>query len=213
MPDEPLRALTCSGCGAALTPKEGASVVTCTYCGRAHAFVAAPPKAAPAPLGFSAGAPVLVQWGAVWWNAVVLREVAAERWEVRYDGWSSAWDEVVGPDRIAARPPTAAAAPAPLPTSGRIKLAVWGLALAIAAVLIAVALHSPSRPPPLREPTRAALAPTTPLTAGDDVEVEWQGTWYEAKVLSFEPAGRVRIHYVGWSSSWDEAVSRDRVRR
>jgi hypothetical protein len=43
------------------------------------------------------------------------------------------------------------------------------------------------------------------------VEVEWGGTWWPAEVLKTE-AGRSYIRYVGWDDSWNEWVTRDRVR-
>ena len=50
------------------------------------------------------------------------------------------------------------------------------------------------------------------LRAGDAVEAEWKGAWYAATVLAVQPDERVRIHYTGWPSAWDETVPRERVR-
>ena len=47
--------------------------------------------------------------------------------------------------------------------------------------------------------------------AGDKVDVEWNGSWWQAKVLS-TTGGLYRVHYVGWQSSWDENVIARRVR-
>lgn len=43
------------------------------------------------------------------------------------------------------------------------------------------------------------------------VEVEWNGTWYPAKILMRGENGP-KIHYVGYPESDDEVVTRDRVR-
>ena len=43
------------------------------------------------------------------------------------------------------------------------------------------------------------------------VKVEWQGEWYPAVVLETKD-GKYRIHYVGYDSSWDEWVGKDRIR-
>jgi hypothetical protein len=43
------------------------------------------------------------------------------------------------------------------------------------------------------------------------VEVEWQGHWYAAEILRHE-GERYFITYVGYDSSWDEWVSRQRIR-
>lgn len=50
------------------------------------------------------------------------------------------------------------------------------------------------------------------LAVGQNVEVLWNGTWYAASILALLPDGTVRIHYTGWASSWDENVTRDRIR-
>lgn len=43
-------------------------------------------------------------------------------------------------------------------------------------------------------------------------EVEWNGTWYPAKILNKTAKGRHRIHYVGYPASDDEVVTADRIR-
>jgi len=47
---------------------------------------------------------------------------------------------------------------------------------------------------------------------GDAVDVEWKRQWWKATILSVEGEGKYKIHYVGWSSSWDETVPASRVR-
>ncbi len=46
---------------------------------------------------------------------------------------------------------------------------------------------------------------------GSLVEVEWQGTWYDARVLEVED-NRYYITYLGYDSSWDEWVDSSRIR-
>ena len=48
---------------------------------------------------------------------------------------------------------------------------------------------------------------------GDQVEVEWAGSWYKASILQILTNGRVKVHYIRWSDSWDEVVPLNRVRR
>lgn len=43
-------------------------------------------------------------------------------------------------------------------------------------------------------------------------EVEWDGTWYPAKILNVPAPGRYRIHYIGYPASDDETVPGKRVR-
>jgi hypothetical protein len=42
---------------------------------------------------------VQIQWGASWYAGTILDQRGAQ-YLVRYDGYSSAWDEWVGPDRL-----------------------------------------------------------------------------------------------------------------
>jgi hypothetical protein len=44
-----------------------------------------------------------------------------------------------------------------------------------------------------------------------DCQVEWQGQWYDAKVMKKEK-DRWYIHYVGYDNSWDEWVAKDRIK-
>lgn len=44
-----------------------------------------------------------------------------------------------------------------------------------------------------------------------EVEVEWQGKWWAARVLASD-GGRYFVHYVGYDKSWDEWIDRDRLR-
>lgn len=46
---------------------------------------------------------------------------------------------------------------------------------------------------------------------GTHVEVEWQGQYYPAVLLSPRDGGWL-IHYVGYDDSWDEVASDDRIR-
>lgn len=70
----------------------------------------APPAAAPAqaaePAGtaaagskFNVGDAVKVEWKGSWWPARVIA-VGKNSWKIHYDGYSSSWDEWVGPARI-----------------------------------------------------------------------------------------------------------------
>ena len=66
----------------------------------------------------------------------------------------------------------------------------------------------PAPPPPSpSKPEARALEPVR-----GPIEVEWFGTWYHATVLEALRDGRLRIHYSGYSSSYDEYVPRKRVR-
>ena len=61
-------------------------------------------------------------------------------------------------------------------------------------------------PADAREITRASE-----LSVGSAVLIEWNGSWYEGTVL-VTGGDAIRVHYTGWSDSWDEDVSRARLR-
>lgn len=57
-----------------------------------------------------------------------------------------------------------------------------------------------------------SAAPAQPsFRAGQAVQVQWQGSWYPARILQVGQ-GRYRVHYEGWADSWDEWVTADRIR-
>jgi hypothetical protein len=61
---------------------------------------------------------------------------------------------------------------------------------------------------------RAAEHPreaASPFARGARVWVEWRGSWWDGTILSAAPDGRFRVHYDGWSSSWDEDVPPSRL--
>lgn len=61
----------------------------------------------------------------------------------------------------------------------------------------------------------ARSAPPRPLpvepSATPQVEVLWQGIWWDATVVN-ERGNKVKIHYIGWGSGWDEWVGQERFR-
>src|SRR5215831_9061105 len=48
--------------------------------------------------------------------------------------------------------------------------------------------------------------------SGANVEVNWHGKWYAAKILQAKD-GRHLVHYAGYDDSWDEWVPDNRIRR
>src|SRR5262245_7398849 len=58
------------------------------------------------------------------------------------------------------------------------------------------------------EPSGIPVEPETSLEIGTPVLANWNGAWWRAQVIGHERDGRVRIHYVGWDSSWDTTLTR-----
>ena len=59
--------------------------------------------------------------------------------------------------------------------------------------------------------------PTTPTSpgvfkVGDKVDVEWHGKFYPSTILAVLPGDQYKIHFDGWSSSWDEVVPVKRIK-
>jgi hypothetical protein len=63
--------------------------------------------------------------------------------------------------------------------------------------------------------TTASASPTAATSTfkvGDTIDVQWNGSWYESQILAVEAGPKYKIHYVGWSDSYDESVEPARVR-
>ena len=63
------------------------------------------------PSASAAGAAVDVLWNGRWYPARIKQVVGPNQWLITYDGYSSAWDEVVSSDRMRARQRQATASP------------------------------------------------------------------------------------------------------
>jgi beta-lactamase regulating signal transducer with metallopeptidase domain len=59
--------------------------------------------------------------------------------------------------------------------------------------------------------TGRAVAADTALFVGQIVQVQDSGAWYAADVLELLDDGQVRIHFRGWSDTWDKAVPRGQI--
>ena len=60
-------------------------------------------------------------------------------------------------------------------------------------------------------PTGQAVKADTKLTVGQDLLVSSGGSWYGSRILKLHENGTVRIHYLGWSDSYDVDVPRSRL--
>ncbi len=91
----------------------------------------------------------------------------------------------------------------------------------------------PVEPLPVASPETAAAPPVDPpagfrsavpsevharheagvkdLAVGNRIEVEWNGSWWNAEVLAIQEDGLVKVHYLGWDVSHDESVPVGRI--
>jgi len=79
----------------------------------------------------------------------------------------------------------------------------------VASVTFSVAL-----PPQLQQQASKPEAEAKKFGEGDAVMVEWKGSWWPAKVIALrDGATPYKIHYDGYSKSWDEWVGDARIRK
>jgi hypothetical protein len=166
---------------------------------------------------FRAGQPVRVSWKGKWWDGRVVRVIAADAWEISYDGYATSWNEVVGPDRIADR-----GAPVPaiaVTTGGGSKVgvilgALVGVLLVcgVAAGVLFGASNSGFRSSNSSATPRGVPVNPATLVPGSPVQIFWHQGWFGGHVVRVERSGLVRVHYDGYADSWDESVPSSRLR-
>ena len=64
--------------------------------------------------------------------------------------------------------------------------------------------------PQVSFPAQAVSMPLNPIASGP-IEVKWGQRWWPASTLQVQGT-QYLIHYTGWAASWDEWVTRDRIR-
>jgi hypothetical protein len=66
------------------------------------------------------------------------------------------------------------------------------------------------------EPKAAEKKPIEGLSfkKGDAVMVEWKGSWWPAKIIAVQQGNKpYKIHYDGYSNSWNEWVGNNRIKK
>lgn len=133
-----------------------------------------------------AGQVLQAEDGGQWYAARVLGLEPDGQVKIHYIGWPSQFDEVLPRSRLQLDPDAVDKArksieQAPTYVTGRV---------------------SPSGIP---------VTANTALCVGQRLRVESGGNWWAGEVLELKPDGNVKIHYVGWDSTWDEVVPRTRL--
>lgn len=78
---------------------------------------------------------------------------------------------------------------------------------------VASATFSVLQPAATEETDKKAVADLA-FKKGDAVMVEWKGSWWPAKVIAVQDGKHpYKIHYDGYSDSWNEWVGAERIKR
>jgi len=152
---------------------------------------------------------VVVKWKRKWYDATILAVEGAGRYRIHYDGWSSSWDETVGPSRIAERGSVSIARKGcgwAMTTLGVLAMVAVGLLVGLG-IVVSVCGDSPTV-----DANGPPVTAETVLGPGDKVHAQWGSSWYMATVLAVAADGTVQVHYDGFDDSSDEYVPRDRLR-
>jgi hypothetical protein len=75
-------------------------------------------------------------------------------------------------------------------------------------------LQVPQRdvPPPDVETPGKPIDENTELAVGSKMLCDWAGKWRQVVILKVLETGEFRVHWEGWSDTWDEDVARSRLR-
>lgn len=119
--------------------------------------------------------------------------------------------------------PDAPGEPAPLPArpahraahSWLLPVALLG-ALAVVGALATLLIHrgdASQEPYAVSAGSEGPGDPSSSYAAGEAVDIYWGSSWWPGRIKAVLGAGRYRIGYDGWSTSWDEDVTSRRLRR
>lgn len=61
------------------------------------------------------------------------------------------------------------------------------------------------------EPSGIPIEPEARLERGDRVLASSQGLWWQAEVRTLGSDDWVAVHFLGWDSTWDEVLPRERL--
>ncbi len=116
--------------------------------------------------------------------AYIVERRGKTSFRVHFDFEGYAWEDDVSPDRILglAEPDARSCA---MPARIRLMLGLG------------------------RGPTEKARS--SPYRVGERLRVRWRGSVYSATVLEVVASDRLRVHYSGHESAWDETITVDRV--
>ncbi|HVU04727.1 MAG TPA: Tudor-knot domain-containing protein [Polyangiaceae bacterium] len=128
---------------------------------------------------------VWVEWEGRDYPAYIVEQKSKGKLRVHFDGYDTRWDQDVTLERVKGR---VVGQTTPPPPPEKVARAM-------------------GREP---EPSASAGVPSV-YNVGDRVRVRWRGSVYAGVVVSRPSPGKLLVHYDGYGSEWDEAVSEDRL--
>jgi hypothetical protein len=145
---------------------------------------------------------VRVYWFGKYYDATVTA-IQDGKYKIHYSGYDKNSDEWISEYRILGSPAN--------------QIFKWtfrgALVLLLAAIVFTLipqttTYNTNSNYPEIQTP---ASAKNTSLKVGDKVQVLWNSSYYNAEILEIS-GGQYEIHYAGYSSSWDEWVTSERIK-
>jgi hypothetical protein len=154
-------------------------------------------RAAKADPTMKPGRQVQAEQNGAWWPAVIV-EARAGKYLVHYNGWETSQDEWVPRERL------------------RSELLVQWQGKWYAADIVELKQGKYRVRYAGTGEEEEGVAPErmhyeTAKVGGQHVEVAWDNFWWQGAVVRTK-GDRSLVHYIGWNASWDEWVTRDRLR-
>jgi hypothetical protein len=179
-----------------------------------------------------ADAPVLVAWRGRWYDGRVVQAIAADLWEIAYDGYDATWHEAVGPERVRPRVEAAVIDLAQCVPGSRVQInwkGRWydGTVVRVAGERlweVAYAGYDASwnevvGPERLRAGAPAPVAVQTAQTAstgayapGTAVLVQYGAQRWPATIARYAGNGAWEVAYDGLDATWNEVVAQTQLR-
>jgi hypothetical protein len=117
-------------------------------------------------------------------RAFIVEKTGESRVRVQFESCDTSWQREVTTDKITGRVSESEAAhPPAVPACAPTNAARKGDAIGLAA----------------------------PYRVGDRIRVKWRGSTYNATIVGVVAPERIRVHYEGLESAWDETITTDRI--
>ncbi|XP_070547782.1 uncharacterized protein [Ptychodera flava] len=175
---------------------------------------------------YKKGDRVQVQWYSSWYDAEVIEEGPVLLLKVHYEGWDSSYDEKVEANSCAKSDGTTVRDSKKVKIGEKLtynsydvsvvdkissccKIRYDGYGSSWDTWVLPNEIKFVSRPPKTSSKSKGSKTTTSKnhkYKVDDPVSIFWAGSWYTGRVLEPGPHLSFKIHYDGWSASYDESV-------